>query len=1089
MIRIRYLPYLILLAFFITFTTTVIGFNNKSLVPLSKFMRTTNDKALKNIFGKKESATWEKSRNRLYKLGFANKNLLVKFVLPKEIDKKKSYFIEVTSSLVEKVDFYITDKHHKVILKKKYGNDVKFGNRDLYHPHPFLFLDEKYIINYNFYVRFKAKAPLSFDIVIWESDVARRKFSQESFWTGIYFGFALMVSIILFLYYVSLKEKSFLYLTFWLLFINLIVIILSGFGFQYLWPHWPLISFLILEPLIMLANIFGVLFFRQFSNRKDNKKLFYGHTIVIIVVFTLGYINVFSSTVKYVSIFMVSFLSMMTMFVISLVSYKNKSSCAKYLIWANLFLFIGIGIFAFRVFAVFHNCDKALIYFQIGVFLNTIFIILALLRRAKELNVKLNDFDFFKKIFDSMNETILVVDEKLNIAFVNNELSLLLGYTKSELQKLNFRDIISESSLLLHENPKFFENFDLIDQAEVKYLDKNGNDIPILFSSHEIHRGRNEKVILCFGLNLRDIKIAEIKIKETQKEVSEQRKYYKSILNKVDSQIFVIDRNLNYEYVNPTAVSDKRLAEKIIGKNDFSLCQELKIDISIAKKRTQMLEVVFDSGQNITYEENLNDKNLGRQHYLRILNPVKNEYDETTKIIGHAINITNRKRVEQQFEKLANTDELTQIPNRLFFVKELEKAFEEYKKNQSKNFALFFLDLDRFKIINDSLGHLIGDKLLVAIGKRLTKALFLKDSLVARFGGDEFTVLVKSFLSIDEIKEQAQNLLDVLNETYFIEKHEIITSSSIGIATSGQDYESPSQIIRDADLALYHAKSMGKARYQIFTEEMHKATVELQRLETNLRKTLDGKEFTLNYQPIIDLKTGYIKSFESLLRWRNKELGNIGPVDFIPLAEETGLIYAIGNWVMHEAARQTRRWQKIGFGHVRTAINISAKQFQYADFIKDYQKILRDTKISPESLEFELTETIVMGEDEVTLSVLKELAKSKVKFAVDDFGTGYSSFAYIKRFEIDTIKIDRSFIVDVAESETARSLYKSMIAMAKILNLKVTAEGIETKEQLDFVLSNNCDYAQGNYISTPLKIKDATKLLRKNKNYLSSNEK
>jgi diguanylate cyclase (GGDEF)-like protein/PAS domain S-box-containing protein len=444
---------------------------------------------------------------------------------------------------------------------------------------------------------------------------------------------------------------------------------------------------------------------------------------------------------------------------------------------------------------------------------------------------------------------------------------------------------------------------------------------------------------------------------------------------------------------------------------------------------------------------------------------------------GVGKDITERKASEERIQYLATHDSLTGLPNRSMFSEILNLEIESARR-YNRHFSVFFIDLDRFKNINDTFGHEAGDLLLKEMSKRLKESLRASD-VVARLGGDEFVVLVQEVGEEKQVSAIARKVLSTLIKPMNLLGQECRVTASIGVCMFPQDAQDEQALMKNADIAMYRAKEEGKNNFQFYSAAMNVHTLERMVLETSLRQAMDRNEFFLNYQAKLDLKSGAITGVEALLRWQNKELGSVSPAQFIPLAEETGLIVPIGKWVLRTACEQNVKWQREGLSPLCMAVNLSPRQFADDELLKDVESVLKDTGMRPELLELEITEGIVMQNPERAIRILTEIKKMGVRLAIDDFGVGYSSLAQIKRFPIDTLKVDRSFIREIPQVAEDNAITEAIIAMGKTLSLTVIAEGVETMEQKQFLREHECDEMQGFHFSKPIGPEQFADLVRK----------
>lgn len=437
---------------------------------------------------------------------------------------------------------------------------------------------------------------------------------------------------------------------------------------------------------------------------------------------------------------------------------------------------------------------------------------------------------------------------------------------------------------------------------------------------------------------------------------------------------------------------------------------------------------------------------------------------------------SDTKKMAHKMTYLAEHDFLTDLPNRLLLNDRLMQALNSASRRNDK-LALLFLDIDHFKKINDTLGHAIGDKLLIAFSKKLQACLRTTDT-ISRQGGDEFVVLLPEISGTFGVAEIAEKLIAATKTSFDIDFHELHISVSIGIAVYPDDGATADILTKNADAAMYHAKSAGRNNFQFFTADMTQRVTEQLALENNLQKAVRNNELILFYQPKVSIKTGEIIGVEALLRWQHPEWGLISPDRFIPIAEDTGLIKSIGNWVLREACRQNRAWQDMGLAEIPIAVNLSVAELRQANFVQEVTRVLLKSGMAPHHLELEVTESIAIQEYSDVINRLQKLKEMGVRLSIDDFGTGYSSLSYLKRLPIDTIKIDKSFIHDIGIDLNDAAIVTEIISMSHSLGLSVIAEGVETKEQLDFLKIHHCDEIQGYYFGRPVPANEFEKMMK-----------
>ena len=422
-------------------------------------------------------------------------------------------------------------------------------------------------------------------------------------------------------------------------------------------------------------------------------------------------------------------------------------------------------------------------------------------------------------------------------------------------------------------------------------------------------------------------------------------------------------------------------------------------------------------------------------------------------------------------------DPLTKLPNRALFLDRLERMLTRVKRRKG-SVAVLFLDLDNFKLVNDSLGHDIGDQLLLAVARRLQGSVRAEDT-VARFGGDEFAIAAGDIAQPSDATRIASRVADQLATAFTLDGQEVYVSSSVGIALNRSEHDRPESLLRDADTAMYKAKVNGKARFELFSQDMQNQTTERLRVETDLRRAVERKELQVHYQPVVDLHSRQIVEVEALLRWEHPRRGFISPAEFIPIAEESGLIGPIGRWVLLQACRQGRAWRdEFGPGApAKVSVNLSARQFS-PGLVKEIQQVLQEADLSPHGLKLEITEGILMRSEASTFAILFELKELQIDLALDDFGVGYSSLAYLKRFPFSSLKIDRSFVQRIGRDPEDAAIVRAIVTIAKALRMNIVGEGVETVDQYEHLLALGCDRGQGYYFARPMTAHAVGELLR-----------
>ena len=539
--------------------------------------------------------------------------------------------------------------------------------------------------------------------------------------------------------------------------------------------------------------------------------------------------------------------------------------------------------------------------------------------------------------------------------------------------------------------------------------------------------------------------------------------YADNIVKSVPSGLVVVSRDLNVFTVNPSF--NKMFStrpEDVTGRHiaDILPFADLKEAINDALASG-------NESQDLVLESSCEGNRFFR---IRISRIKPAEDTEESQVLLVFEDITERKRSEEKIIQLANYDNLTGLPNRRLLMNFLSQAITLVGRRVLYA-AVLFIDLDRFKLINDSLGHSAGDELLKEVSERLKKCVRLSDT-IARLGGDEFIVLLPDIEQIDDVIIICKRIYSIFDTPVIIGEHEVSVMMSIGISVYPTDGEDGETLLRKADVAMYRAKSDGKSCYRFYSESMSHQGSDRLRLENRLRRAVERGEMYINYQPQVDMNTGKICGAEALLRWHDGEHGMISPKEFIPVAEESGLIIPIGEWILRTACTQAKSWQDKGLNFAKLNVNISLRQFIQKDFVHMVGRILKETGLDANYLELELTESVVMDNAEAVVKILGELKETGVRLAIDDFGTGYSSLIYLKLMPIDIIKIDQSFVRDMAVNINDAAICDAIIRLAKSLNLEVIAEGVETMEQIELLKRLDCCNIQGYVVSKPLKAED-----------------
>ena len=544
-----------------------------------------------------------------------------------------------------------------------------------------------------------------------------------------------------------------------------------------------------------------------------------------------------------------------------------------------------------------------------------------------------------------------------------------------------------------------------------------------------------------------------------------EKELFRAMIDQVPDYLFAKDRDSRFVLANKAVAADSGLEpDALIGKTDFDLHPP-----ALASKFFDDEQNVIASQQPMLDIEEFVIQTSGRQKWLSTSKvPMRDAAGQVIGIVGISRDVTDRKRAEAQIQHMAHHDPLTGLPNRTLLMHRLGQAIAKAQRDGT-SLAVVFVDLDKFKLVNDSLGHNAGDALLRAMADRMVQSVRGTDT-VARLSGDEFIILIDEQPSANQSRalDLVERLQAAIVQPIVLDGHLLRVSSSIGVATFPSDATDPDSLIMNADCAMYHAKQRGRDTYAFYSPSMNAAAQERRMMEERIRAGFARNEFFLVYQPQLDLTTGRVRAVEALLRWQHPELGLIMPSKFIPVAEETGFIVELGGWVVEVACRQNAAWQRAGLEPIIVAANVSARQFRDKGFVARVKSAIEESGLNPRYLELELTESLLMEDVDEAVNTMRELGELGVSFSIDDFGTGYSSLTALKSFPITHLKIDRTFIDNLSRDPRDRSIARAVISMAKTLHLRVIAEGVESDEQLAFLKANDCDEAQGFLISRPV---------------------
>jgi diguanylate cyclase (GGDEF)-like protein/PAS domain S-box-containing protein len=674
----------------------------------------------------------------------------------------------------------------------------------------------------------------------------------------------------------------------------------------------------------------------------------------------------------------------------------------------------------------------------------------------------------YRRILETVEDAYYEVDLKGNIVLCNGAFCRLVGYAESELQGQNYREMQSPQTAA-----QVFQTFNTVYRTGIAtpsfdwdMRHKKGHTVIGEGSVHLVCDAAGKPV--GFGGILRDV----TQRRETEQALRDSEARFRALTNLSSDWYWEQDEQLRYTRMESRYTTSDVIQKTFLSRRPWETELEMHAPGGWDAHRALLLarQPFRDA---IMFRQLANDM----PYYISVSGePVFDQENRFTGYRGVSREITEQKISEARIQHLATHDSLTGLPNRAMFNQLLSHAVASAQR-YNRQCAVLFIDLDRFKFINDTLGHVAGDQLLQEITERFKKTLRATDVL-ARLGGDEFVVLIQEMSGVRQAAKVAGKLLAAALKPVMLLGRECRVTASIGIALYPQDGADEQALMKNADIAMYFAKSEGKNNFRLYSSEITSQSLERLTLENNLRNALENNEFSLHYQAKLDLRKGTINGVEALLRWNNPELGAVPPANFIPAAEETGLIVSIGKWVLRTACLQNMAWQKQGLQPVCMAVNLSVRQFSDPDLLNDLSEILQESGMAPHLLELEITEGMVIQNPAQAIKLLTAIKALGVRLAIDDFGTGYSSLGQLKNFPIDTLKVDRSFIHDLATNTEDKAITQAIIAMGKTLSLTVVAEGVETKEQEAFLRAHACDEMQGYYFSRPIPGDEFAALLR-----------
>ena len=677
--------------------------------------------------------------------------------------------------------------------------------------------------------------------------------------------------------------------------------------------------------------------------------------------------------------------------------------------------------------------------------------------------------ELFRLLAENSSDCLSIYRPDGTLIYVSPVVERIFGYKVEELSGQSNFELLhpDDSHVLMTGLRKALETPGVYHTVQVRLRHKEGHWMWTEITGNAVVNGRGELEIHTVSRDITQRRANEEALRQAEEK-------YRSIFENAVEGIFQTTPGGHYLDANPSLA-------RIYG---FDSVDELRATFSdIAgqlyvdpNRRAEFVHLMDDAGEVSNFESQIRRKDGELIWISENARVVRDENGAVSYYEGTVEDITATRESKERLLHDALHDRLTGLSNRALFMDRLEQTFARLVRRPDALFAVLFLDFDRFKNINDSLGHLAGDQLLKAISGRLQDCLRPGDT-VSRFGGDEFAILLENVTELSDATIVAERVQKAMTRPFQLGSQQVFSSASIGIALGHADYRHAEDLLRDADMAMYRAKARGKARHEVFDAEMHTRAVALLQLETDLRWAIERDEFRLYYQPIVRLDGGIVVGFEALIRWQHPQRGLVSPAEFIPIAEETGWIVPIGQWVLQEACAQLARWQKSAETPLSMSVNLSGKQFSQPDLIELVETTVRESGIAPGSLQLEITESAIMEDAQIVTSRLLQLRKLGVKLGLDDFGTGYSSLSYLHRFPLDTLKIDRSFVARLLEDGENREIVRTIVTLGKNLGMDVVAEGVEEAQQLSDLRDLRCQHGQGYYFARPLPADEAIRVL------------